>query len=469
MTDRERHHKACDECRIRKLKCPGEYPSCSRCMRDDVPCVYSLQKTMGRPRKRRRSDALRAAHQRAASSDGGYISIPMDVDGHHLAEESSTSQWGEDDAFIRDTSRLLDMNILGSADSGYDVPSFESARSAIFKKEQACKQSANGGCHPIQPPANGSRPRSNGYDAGLDTLFDPNIQSLDFSSLLGSDMSPTQPAHQPPPPPQPQPIPTPSRSGCSGSQYPPSTLYHTPPSVLPGLIDHTKIPLEVGTAVTPKDFTAFGMQSDLASGLNCDCLIHFFSAIMTLKKMIYNPVHLSPPTPFATPPPPISLDAITAISATAIDVTKTSLKCASCNMCFTTLMNVGQLLGLLLRGYSQFLRTSGGSAMPLDAAKQVVRREMDQILDILGQVEIRSLARHGMVLGDETQITKDMVGRGVIERIATGSWIGDRNPLCLKIVGMVRGLADGLLCGVGVGECVGEQCPNGAIGLNTMS
>ena len=105
--------------------------------------------------------------------------------------------------------------------------------------------------------------------------------------------------------------------------------------------------------------------------------------------------------------------------------------------------------------------------MPRSQAKKVVNDEMDKILDILGQVEIRSLARHGMVLGRDMRITKDMVGRGVIERIATGNWVGDRNPLCLKIVNMVRGLADGLICGVGVGECVnGGQCNSG---LNTLS
>lgn len=107
--------------------------------------------------------------------------------------------------------------------------------------------------------------------------------------------------------------------------------------------------------------------------------------------------------------------------------------------------------------------------MPRSQAKKVVSDEMDKILDILGQVEIRSLARHGMVLERDMRITKDMVGRGVIERIATGNWVGDRNPLCLKIVNMVRGLADGLICGVGVGECVNGDPGQCNSGLNTLS
>ncbi|KAI1750897.1 hypothetical protein F4782DRAFT_227415 [Xylaria castorea] len=47
-------HRACDECRIRKLACTKEPDGCSRCRRENIPCHYSPQKTMGRPRKRPR-------------------------------------------------------------------------------------------------------------------------------------------------------------------------------------------------------------------------------------------------------------------------------------------------------------------------------------------------------------------------------------------------------------------------------
>ncbi|KAF2272107.1 uncharacterized protein EI97DRAFT_236597 [Westerdykella ornata] len=52
----EKLHAACDECRTRKLKCSREFP-CSRCQREGIHCVYSPQKQMGRPRKRRREEA----------------------------------------------------------------------------------------------------------------------------------------------------------------------------------------------------------------------------------------------------------------------------------------------------------------------------------------------------------------------------------------------------------------------------
>ncbi|KAF4423299.1 Lactose regulatory protein LAC9 [Colletotrichum fructicola Nara gc5] len=46
-------HRACDECRSRKLACTKEPDGCSRCKREGLRCVYSPQKQMGRPRKRR--------------------------------------------------------------------------------------------------------------------------------------------------------------------------------------------------------------------------------------------------------------------------------------------------------------------------------------------------------------------------------------------------------------------------------
>lgn len=49
-------HRACDECRSRKLACSKEADGCSRCRKEGIPCHYSPQKPMGRPRKRRHVD-----------------------------------------------------------------------------------------------------------------------------------------------------------------------------------------------------------------------------------------------------------------------------------------------------------------------------------------------------------------------------------------------------------------------------
>ncbi|KAF2484317.1 hypothetical protein BDY17DRAFT_295402 [Neohortaea acidophila] len=67
---------ACDECRTKKLKCPGEQPQCSRCVRENIPCVYSPQKRMGRPKKRRRTDE-------AEEDDGGQ----------HASDPTSSVAW----------------------------------------------------------------------------------------------------------------------------------------------------------------------------------------------------------------------------------------------------------------------------------------------------------------------------------------------------------------------------------------
>ncbi|KXL48080.1 hypothetical protein M433DRAFT_63440 [Acidomyces richmondensis BFW] len=48
---------ACDECRTSNLlKCSGEQPACARCRKENITCVYSPQKQMGRPKKRQRTD-----------------------------------------------------------------------------------------------------------------------------------------------------------------------------------------------------------------------------------------------------------------------------------------------------------------------------------------------------------------------------------------------------------------------------
>ncbi|KAI2619330.1 hypothetical protein GGR54DRAFT_640264 [Hypoxylon sp. NC1633] len=49
-------HRACDECRTRKLACTKEADGCSRCKREGIVCHYSPQKPMGRPKKRPRDE-----------------------------------------------------------------------------------------------------------------------------------------------------------------------------------------------------------------------------------------------------------------------------------------------------------------------------------------------------------------------------------------------------------------------------
>ncbi|KAI0854118.1 hypothetical protein F5Y00DRAFT_222350 [Daldinia vernicosa] len=76
-------HRACDECRTRKLACTKEPEGCSRCKREGIACHYSPQKQMGRPRKRPRDDESNndlAANANAASANKTAMTeIPPDT------------------------------------------------------------------------------------------------------------------------------------------------------------------------------------------------------------------------------------------------------------------------------------------------------------------------------------------------------------------------------------------------------
>ncbi|KAM3565849.1 hypothetical protein ARSEF4850_001160 [Beauveria asiatica] len=75
-------HRACDECRSRKLACSKEDQGCARCRRESIPCYYSPQKRMGRPRKRPADepDAAQqapASRRRSASSSAPSAAAPQ--------------------------------------------------------------------------------------------------------------------------------------------------------------------------------------------------------------------------------------------------------------------------------------------------------------------------------------------------------------------------------------------------------
>ncbi|KAH9998881.1 hypothetical protein F4779DRAFT_164013 [Xylariaceae sp. FL0662B] len=79
-------HRACDECRTRKLACTKESDGCSRCKREAIPCHYSPQKPMGRPRKRPRDDESNdTSTTNASASKDTLIGIPPDTSDPGLA------------------------------------------------------------------------------------------------------------------------------------------------------------------------------------------------------------------------------------------------------------------------------------------------------------------------------------------------------------------------------------------------
>ncbi|ETN46291.1 uncharacterized protein HMPREF1541_00475 [Cyphellophora europaea CBS 101466] len=66
-------HAACDECRKRKLKCSGEPAGCTRCVKYSIPCIYSPQKQMGRPKKRQRQEDTNTAEPASSSTSQPFV------------------------------------------------------------------------------------------------------------------------------------------------------------------------------------------------------------------------------------------------------------------------------------------------------------------------------------------------------------------------------------------------------------
>ncbi|KAI9710903.1 MAG: hypothetical protein M1820_002338 [Bogoriella megaspora] len=90
MPDDTKNHAACDECRTRKIKCSGSLPSCERCSRQDIKCVYSPKRQMGRPKKRQRQEEAEAEAQDAqADLDATSQNFIMD----QTATSQSSENW----------------------------------------------------------------------------------------------------------------------------------------------------------------------------------------------------------------------------------------------------------------------------------------------------------------------------------------------------------------------------------------
>ncbi|KAF8867203.1 hypothetical protein BDZ45DRAFT_700163 [Acephala macrosclerotiorum] len=90
-------HRACDECRTRKLACSKDPDGCERCKRENIVCHYSEQKPMGRPRKRQFIETAREAPVNDPNQNVNQGSFPLiadDLDGYNepaVAEPYFTS------------------------------------------------------------------------------------------------------------------------------------------------------------------------------------------------------------------------------------------------------------------------------------------------------------------------------------------------------------------------------------------
>ncbi|KAI0889680.1 uncharacterized protein GGS22DRAFT_2615 [Annulohypoxylon maeteangense] len=78
-------HRACDECRTRKLACTKESDGCSRCKREGIACHYSPQKPMGRPRKRTRDETSTEKSDAEPATKNTMTELPNDTPDPGLA------------------------------------------------------------------------------------------------------------------------------------------------------------------------------------------------------------------------------------------------------------------------------------------------------------------------------------------------------------------------------------------------
>jgi hypothetical protein len=97
----------------KKLKCSGGQPTCSRCLRENITCIYSLQKQMGRPKKR----------QRAGDEEGEDLMIgdgPIDLNGNPvtLATQGTERPTGPTEAVFASTNIVPNMN-MATFDSAF--------------------------------------------------------------------------------------------------------------------------------------------------------------------------------------------------------------------------------------------------------------------------------------------------------------------------------------------------------------
>ncbi|WPG99636.1 Hypothetical protein R9X50_00245400 [Acrodontium crateriforme] len=198
-----KRHAACDECRAKKLKCKGDQRGCARCVRMNIPCVYSAQRQMGRPRKRRNEDAAESlavtdlhvvAESDSCKSEAtpstmgwnhmtnsdvshsiGHHDLGM-LDGAYMSTDQMPSSWGQLEA----TSKHW-----GSVDS-VSVPG-RTAGSSSLNGPPLLNFSIEQTSHNNQSSQNNCLSNSH-RDSSTQLPLDPSLSSTDISSLDASTL-----------------------------------------------------------------------------------------------------------------------------------------------------------------------------------------------------------------------------------------------------------------------------------------
>lgn len=64
---------SCDFCRLKKLRCSGERPTCARCSSSQRQCLYSVQRPLGRPRRSLAARKTRRTSHKGSQGPGRQV------------------------------------------------------------------------------------------------------------------------------------------------------------------------------------------------------------------------------------------------------------------------------------------------------------------------------------------------------------------------------------------------------------
>lgn len=159
----EKVHLACDECRSRKLKCSGERPKCSRCRSESMQCVYSMQKRMGRPRKRKKGEAEEDRDADSILYENGYVPNGTANNGPAIPEATPSG------GYVIPPFRDGEFGSFGVDDFGFDANDHRTAGHANGPMQP----------HP-HPPVNGHASETSG--STVQQLWTPNIPAEKYTT-----------------------------------------------------------------------------------------------------------------------------------------------------------------------------------------------------------------------------------------------------------------------------------------------
>ncbi|KAJ4033018.1 hypothetical protein NW758_15326 [Fusarium oxysporum] len=80
LQDPANRRASCDQCRQKKLKCDGSYPSCGRCSTLGEPCKFSARMPMGRPKKRKIASENEAQESSASRTSPSTLAMSIGSD-----------------------------------------------------------------------------------------------------------------------------------------------------------------------------------------------------------------------------------------------------------------------------------------------------------------------------------------------------------------------------------------------------